>query len=141
MTAHDRTASDERPPDSDEDLIATDADDTGRTAFVPSDNTTLTSIVDGLAEKGFGGSLTPLPGGDMQCSNCDAFSPAGEFTVETLRRLEGASDPDEMLAVVAAICPRCGQGGVAVLGYGPIASEADADVMALLQPPPPPSGS
>jgi hypothetical protein len=36
--------------------------------------------------------------------------------------LEGASDPDDMMTVIAARCPHCGVAGTLVLGYGPNAS-------------------
>ena len=42
-----------------------------------------------------------------------------------LRRLEGASDPDDMLAVVAVECANCGLRGSLVLNYGPTATEDD----------------
>ena len=44
------------------------------------------------------------------------------------RRLEGASDPDDMISVVAVTCPRCGTGGTLVLKYGPTAPENEAAV-------------
>jgi hypothetical protein len=50
----------------------------------------------------------------------------------TLRRLEGASDPDDLVAVVGLVCPVCGARIAAVLHYGPTASAAEADVLAAL---------
>lgn len=50
----------------------------------------------------------------------------------SLRRLEGASDPDDMLAVVAVQCPECGRRGTVTLGYGPAASPPDGDVLRAL---------
>jgi hypothetical protein len=110
------------------DPIAADDDRTGGAAFVPSDNTSLTSVLAGLGEDGFTGHLAPLAGGTLHCDICDDVAPAAWFEVVSIRRLEGASEPDEMMSVVAAICPRCGGRGVAVLGYGPSASAEDADV-------------
>lgn len=123
-----------REPDLSDELIAdelvtADADESERTPFVPSDNTTLTSVINGLADEGFTASLTPQPEGVLRCSACEAESPADAFEVAGVRRLEGASDPDDMISVASAHCPRCGAGGVAVLGYGPTASATDTDVM------------
>ncbi len=42
--------------------------------------------------------------------------------------MEGASDPDDMLAVIATRCPRCHSAGTLILGYGPMASGDDTDV-------------
>ena len=50
-----------------------------------------------------------------------------------LRRLEGASDPDDMLAVVGLACPHCSAQGTAVLGYGPEAAAVDAEVLERLE--------
>ena len=46
--------------------------------------------------------------------------------------MEGASDPADMLAVAAVICPVCNTSGTLVLGYGPEADADDADVLASL---------
>lgn len=59
--------------------------------------------------------------------------------VEEFRRLEGASDPDYMLAVAAVTCPRCEARGALVVNYEPVGSEGDALVLVRLEPPPPPS--
>lgn len=59
--------------------------------------------------------------------------------VDSLYRVEGASDPDDMAAVVAVTCPRCSAKGALVLKYGPEASGADADVLLAL--PDPPAGN
>jgi len=50
-----------------------------------------------------------------------------------LERLEGDSDPSEMLAVCAVECPKCGSKGTLVLTFGPESTrEDDDDVMELL---------
>jgi hypothetical protein len=56
-----------------------------------------------------------------------------------MHRLEGASDPADMLAAVAATCPTCGTRGVLVANYGPEAMIEDADVLRALESPPPPA--
>ncbi len=117
--------------DDDQNLITSDAD--GRRApFVPSDNTTLSSVLVGLEREGYAGQFVASEDGSLRCGACGVESPAGTYAVETIRRLEGASEPDEMMSVVAAACPNCGAQGTAVLGYGPAASPEDAAVSLAL---------
>ena len=52
--------------------------------------------------------------------------------VHSLCRLEGASDPDDMAAVVALTCPNCQAKVVLVLKYGPDATAEEADVLLAL---------
>jgi hypothetical protein len=46
--------------------------------------------------------------------------------------MEGASDPDDMLAVMGVTCPTCGDKAALVVAYGPNAGAADADVLVAL---------
>jgi hypothetical protein len=59
-------------------------------------------------------------------------SPASAIVVHELRRLEGASDPADMLAVAAIACPACGTRGTLVLTYGPEATAGDDAVLSHL---------
>ena len=102
---------------------------------VPSDNTTLVRVLHALEEQGFGSQLIPGPGATIRCGACSETSPATEFEVEAVRRLEGASDPDDMMTVVGARCPRCRAAGTLVLGYGPNATEDDAAISAAFDGP------
>jgi ribosomal protein S27AE len=94
----------------------------------PSDRTTMTDVIDGYREAGYVADFGAEPEGRVSCGNCHVVTPAQRFAVESLRRLEGASDPDDMVAIVASSCPVCGADGTLVLGYGPSASPVDADV-------------
>ena len=58
--------------------------------------------------------------------------PAAEAPVLELRRLEGASDPDDMLAIAAIECPNCAHRGSLVLNYGPTATAEDSAVLLAL---------
>jgi hypothetical protein len=80
------------------------------------DGRSLLEITNALAADGWTGQATQL--GDV-----------------TMQRVEGASDPDDMAAVVPLECPRCNARDVLVLKYGPEASEADADVLTALSTP------
>lgn len=99
----------------------------------PSDNTTLTQVLHDLGEDGWSGQLIPVVGGRVRCTNCDAVTEAGDLRVETERRLEGASDPDDMSLVIATTCPSCDTRSTIVLGYGPAGSDEDGDIVVALQ--------
>jgi hypothetical protein len=114
--------------DADGELIAADDGSVGRTPHVPTDNTTLVAIAAALEDQGYGAQFEAVADGKMRCTACGQTSSAADFIIDSVRRLEGASDPDDMLSVVAARCPRCDALGTAVLGFGPASSPEDADV-------------
>jgi hypothetical protein len=95
---------------------------------VPSDNTTLTEVLAGYEAAGYAGQFEVISESAVACVTCGEESDPAEFAMAALRRLEGASDPDDMLSVVAVACPRCQTRGTLVLGYGPAASADEAAV-------------
>ena len=99
----------------------------------PSDNTTLQDVLAGYAEAGFESSFGAQEGGVVRCDSCGSELDAETVRMRSLRRLEGASDPDDMLAVVALECGVCSAAGTLVLGYGPNASADDSDVLRSVQ--------
>jgi hypothetical protein len=99
----------------------------------PSDNTTLVDVLQGYQEAGFASNFGAEEGGVVHCDTCGSDLDSGRVEMRSLRRLEGASDPDDMMAVVALECGVCGAAGTMVLGYGPSASAADSDVLRSLQ--------
>lgn len=113
-------------------LEVVDASDGVTPTSAPSDNTTLTSVLDELTAQGFTGSFVPRPGGELLCTTCRQTFAAGELEAEQVRRLEGASDPDDEVVVVAGACPRCDAHASVTLGFGPMASGDDAGVVAEL---------
>ena len=94
----------------------------------PSDNTTLTAVLASYATAGFDGSFL-VDDDAIRCQSCRAASQPSELRISSLRRLEGASDPADMSAVLALICPRCGQRGTVVVMFGPEASAAEVDLL------------
>jgi hypothetical protein len=60
-------------------------------------------------------------------------SPPEKTKMSSLRRLEGESDPSDMMAIVALTCPACGARGTVVLGFGPMATQQDSDVLQSLR--------
>lgn len=93
------------------------------------------TLVDVLSEyeaKGFTGQLRAREGGVVECGACGGECDAGDLKVHSYQRLEGASDPADMMLVVAATCPACGEQGTLVLTYGPMAPPEDTEVEARL---------
>jgi hypothetical protein len=93
------------------------------------DDATLTQVLDGLAEQGYEGDFFIDDDGGICCGACGTCTPAGDAVLDGLRRIEGASDPADMAAVLAVTCPRCGAKGTAVVRYGPEAGPGDAEVL------------
>jgi hypothetical protein len=98
----------------------------------PTNPSTLAELLAGFEVEGYRGQMAARPDGFVLCTACHQESPAEEIRVDGLERMEGASDPADMLAVVAVVCPRCGTPGTLVLGYGPEADADDAEVLARL---------
>ena len=99
---------------------------------VPTDETTLTEVIASYRDGGFTADFGAEPDGQISCDTCETLSLASSVAVASLRRMEGASDPDDMVAVVALTCPACGAQGTMVLGYGPSSSPEDSDVLQQL---------
>jgi len=102
-----------------------------RPANSPTD-TSLAAVLGQLERAGWTGQLMPLEGGDIRCLTCRSEFPASGAEADEMRRLEGASDPADMLIVVPLVCPSCGTKGVLVANFGPDAAPADGDVVAAL---------
>lgn len=114
-------------------MMSNDENATPLVMETPSDHTTLTEVIDGYRAAGFDRDFWAEENARIRCNHCDSVLAAGRFIIHSLRRLEGASDPDDMVAVVASTCPACQSNGTLVLGYGPMSSRTDADVLVALQ--------
>jgi nicotinamide-nucleotide amidase len=97
----------------------------GEAEGVPSDNTTLTAVLADYAAHGWPGDFVLTAEGDVECLACGHRIAPDDTIVESLRRLEGASDPADMAAVVALQCPTCSAKGTVVVRHGPEAGEAE----------------
>ena len=98
----------------------------------PAHGATLGEILTTLEADGFTAQMAGRPGGRLLCLTCRQESDAADFSLQAMRRTEGASDPDDMLAVVGLACPLCRARGTAVLGYGHNADPDDAEVVVRL---------
>ncbi len=93
---------------------------------------TITEVLAGYAQGGFTSSFIVTDECELECLECGHVTAAGRFSMSSLRRLEGASDPADMIAVVALTCPTCGARGTTIFGFGPNATEQDSKVLAAL---------
>ena len=64
--------------------------------------------------------------GSVCCGSCRSCQPAGSVRLDGIRRIEGASDPADMAAVLAVACASCAAKGTAVVRFGPEASAGEA---------------
>jgi hypothetical protein len=96
-------------------------------------DTPLRDVSDSLSGSGDEGQFRAVEGSHIQCLTCRTQAPAGAYRAADARRLEGASDPADMVMVVPVRCPECGAGGSLILGYGPNASAEDADALAAME--------
>lgn len=94
------------------------------------DGLTLTQALDHLEREGYTGQFIARDAGVIECATCRTKRHASEMTGDhRLLRLEGASDPSDMVAVAALHCSSCDTRGTLVLSYGPEASPEDADIL------------
>ncbi len=106
------------------------------TPDIPTGATQLADVLDLAEETGYTTEFDVAAGDSahdiLRCQNCDVESPASSFERAWSQRLEGASDPADMLHVSALTCPSCGARGVFVSPYGPTASDRQASVLRAL---------
>lgn len=110
--------------------------DDDMTADVPTGATQLTDVLHIAEQAGFTAQFDVAEDDSdndaLRCSNCKVESSASSFQRRWTRRLEGVSDPADMLHVSALECPNCGADGVFVSPFGPTASERQTAVLAAL---------
>jgi hypothetical protein len=98
----------------------------------PDDNTTMLEVLESYGRAGYTGDFSVGDDAEVLCHTCRQRSAPADLIVTSLRRLEGASDPADMMAVVALTCPQCGTDGTLVVNYGPESSAAQAQVLVAL---------
>lgn len=81
---------------------------------------------------GYSGQFAPRSEGMIECLTCHDKVPAEKVQRTALRRVEGSSDPDDMVSINALICPSCGAKGTAVFKYGPAATPEEGEAMQRL---------
>lgn len=96
-------------------------------------DTPLLAVLRGLEAEGFDQQFNSREGAQIHCYSCDRDFPAEQCAHGPIRRLEGASDPADMLAVIPVHCPNCDAKGAVVANYGPEAQVPDAEVLLALE--------
>ena len=99
---------------------------------VAQDAQTITEVLAGYEAEGYAGQVRALDGGRLQCLTCRKDVDAHTVELHHLQRLEGPTDPADMVAVAAIVCPNCHTRGTVVLGYGPEATVEDSEVLMAL---------
>jgi hypothetical protein len=107
-------------------------------AGVARDATSILAVVQAFEREGYTAQFAVRDGGRIACIACGTLVDPGRVEVHHFRRMEGASDPDDMLALAALTCPHCRARGTLVLAFGPMAPDADMDVLLRLEDPPAP---
>jgi len=102
--------------------------------YLQGEAVTLVDVLDQFGAEGYQGQFDG-PRGKVRCLTCRRETDPADVPVERMRRLEGASDPADMLAVVALRCPHCATSGTLVLNYGPESTPEEADILAALPEP------
>lgn len=95
----------------------------------PSDNTTAVTEIDELRAQGYGADLNVVDGGRVCCPTCDHCDDPEDLDVDVFRRLEGASDPGDMTAILALTCRECGSKGTVMVAYGPNATAEEGELL------------
>jgi len=99
----------------------------------PGDNTTLSAVLALYKEAGFASSWEITTAELLRCGICERESVPQAVSMHSLRRIEGASDPADMAAVLALTCPLCNAPGTLVMMYGPQMSAAESGVLGALR--------
>ena len=94
---------------------------------------TILEVLRDYEDRGYRGQFAAREGGVMKCFSCGARNEPTHVRMDSLRRVEGASDPADMALIGALQCPSCGARGTATFKYGPDATPADADAMRLIE--------
>jgi hypothetical protein len=96
-------------------------------------NETLREVTLAYEDDGFTGQFGAADDADVTCFSCHQRSPASAIQLEAMTRIEGASDPDDMAAIAAVVCPRCHAKGTLTLMFGPNATMEESEVLRFLE--------
>jgi hypothetical protein len=102
-------------------------------------DTPLITVLHHFDADGFSGQFQAVEGPAVRCLTCHTDSPISNIEANRIVRLEGASDPADMLAVIPVICPACGARGTLVSNFGPEATVEEAELLTALDRTPTPS--
>jgi hypothetical protein len=95
-------------------------------------DTPLVEVLAALDAQGFQGQVRAVPGAVLECLTCHELIEADALDADRVTRLEGASDPADMLLVLPLECPHCHTRATFIANYGPESTIEDAEVLAAL---------
>lgn len=96
------------------------------------DESTLITLLANFEAEGFTHDMYVTTEAMVRCGSCRTDSAPADLELHQMRRVEGASDPGDMAAVLGVTCPKCGEKGTAVVRFGPEAEAQDGEVLAAL---------
>jgi hypothetical protein len=112
--------------------VSTGADEREGTLEETATDTPLLVVLRRMAGDGFDGQFMAIDDAMVRCLTCQQTVAASDLDADDVVRLEGASDPSDMLVIVPVVCPHCAAKGPLVLNYGPEATVEEADVLAAM---------
>ncbi len=96
-------------------------------------DTPLGDVVRELGAEGYAGQFIAVADERVLCTACRSLLAAGHLRADQVTRLEGASDPADMVMIVPLTCPVCGTTGTLVMHYGAEVTEAEELVTIAMQ--------
>ncbi len=96
-------------------------------------DTPLSSVTNTIDDEHGTGQFGVLEHAELRCFTCRETFPASTVPADRLTRLEGASDPSDMVVVIPVTCPHCSTSGSLVLNYGAEASVDEADALDAME--------
>jgi hypothetical protein len=100
--------------------------------YNPFDGLTINESTQAFEEAGYLTQFAPRDGALVRCFACHSDSHAEDVVLDMIKRTEGASDPDDMVAIGAVRCPLCSARGTLILKYGPDSDLEDEQVLKAL---------
>jgi hypothetical protein len=115
-------------------MTTADPDPNASPADTPSSpaDTPLLEVLRRFEDDGYASQFRSIDGGRIECLTCHTAFAADRHQPIEVVRLEGVSDPADMLMVVPLECPNCSSRGTLVANYGPEATLEDAEATRLL---------
>jgi hypothetical protein len=94
---------------------------------------TLRDAIQFYEARGYAGQFGAREEGQVICFSCQKRHDASSIHLDSLRRVEGASDPADMALVAALRCPSCGSWGTGTFMFGPAASPEDNEAIRKME--------
>jgi hypothetical protein len=108
-------------------------DDAASTPRSMPTDTPLLQVLANLEAEGYEGQFQAVEGARLRCLTCRRDFPAHDVDADEATRLEGVSDPADMLIVIPTTCPHCDTRGPVVLRYGPDSSIEEAEALLAVE--------